>query len=66
MALSGKEIEVEEGVLSLLLLVPQIMEETDRCRDAGVELTAHHPKMTAVDFLIVGCPTRISQLWRRP
>jgi hypothetical protein len=32
MALSGKEIEVEEGILSLLLFVPQFMEEFDRCR----------------------------------
>jgi hypothetical protein len=30
MLLSGKEIEVKEGVLSLLLFVPQFMEEFDR------------------------------------
>jgi hypothetical protein len=28
----GKEIEVEEGILSLLLFVPQFMEDFDRCR----------------------------------
>jgi hypothetical protein len=33
MPLSGKEIEVEEGILSLLLFVPQFMEEFDRRRD---------------------------------
>jgi hypothetical protein len=32
MPLSGKEIEVEEGTLSLLPFVTQFMEEFDRCR----------------------------------
>jgi hypothetical protein len=37
----GKEIEVEEGILSLLLFVPQFMEDfdrSDRCRSGESRL----------------------------